>query len=890
MDELKEILFKIQKELSPFIWDYVGNFIPKNKMPKDKLGKERCHCFNHRGKGLDTGKDMQFYPESGTFHCFSCGANYNIFSLANLYENKPIEGKEFYTQNVLYLADRYGVNTHGLETYEIGTQQIKHTSLFNIMREISDYITKNCNEKFISARKITKETAILFGVGGILDSDDFTNFLKKFKKETLTELNILDEKGGLNKKVFDVTKLILTLKDVNGNPVGFSSREMIFNIGNAKKLLKAKYEYDDNVIKNITNGEKLKGLIDLNRMTSKDIDFLKKCSVVKKYNYTKTSEIFKKREVLFGFFENKSSFVTYLPVKIIESPIDVVIGHSAGIRNLIALGGTSFTEEQYSFIEKNRSIDKVSFMLDNDTAGKEATVKIINSIVDKIKNGDPITKKYFVTKYNTGSLKDLDENLNVFKTIEDFTEETTLFDFYLVEKFNNSEDDQLEIVDDFIKIITQEEVPFKRVNMVKQLYNSLQKKSEESDEDMLLTESQIHQQLEFYVNKTDEQARKIVRKEIKALEKKLPNITAKEIDFHIENFKKEISSETSILRRKKKTIFDTFDETFEYDEEKKFTEEPKNFNCGFDMFENISWTGDEMIVLLAKPHTGKTVFMSNITMNYIEKNKNSAVLYITTDDSTRKIVNNFLAIYTNLDKSFINEPKNNKKIGLLSNDPKKMEFQKIYQQAVKHITAIRKSKRLVVLQTTEGYNEFENIVAAVEEFSNDKDLKELEKLVIIDSANKIKLKGIEDDRLKIEFLSKSIKQEIAQRFSLRVMANFEVNKLDARVRVNKSKIKGSGAIEYDSDMIISLSQPLIELSKETSTYWFKQFEKDPQPILVPTIEKSKPLGAKYQSFFYKMDGTTSKLSSIEDEKEKQEIISSWIKDNSRDNKSGYRHD
>lgn len=890
MNDLKEILFKIQRDLSPFIWDYLGNFIPKDKFPKDKTGKERCYCFNHKGGGLDKGKDMQFYPESGTFHCFSCGANYNIFSLANLYENKPLDGKAFYTDNVMYLADRYGINTHGLESYEIGTQQIKHTSLYNIMSEISSYITRNHNETFLAARKIKKETAILFGVGGIKSMEDFSNFLNKFKNEHLKELNILDEKGEINKRVFDLTKLIMTFKDVNGNPVGFSSREMVFNLGNAKKLLGKKYSYDEKVLSKITTNNELKGIIDLSRFDNKDIEFLNKCSITNKYNHTKTSEIFRKSEILFGYFENKSNFINYVPVKMLESPIDVLVGHSAGMTSLLALGGTAFTKEQFDFVEKNKHIDKVAFMLDNDSAGEVATIRIIEKIVSDIKAGEFVNKKYFVTKYKIGALKDLDENLNVYKGLDEFTEEKTLFEFYLNIKIKETKEDVFETVDEFVKIILQEEIPFRRVSMVKQLYNCLKEKAEENDADILITESQINQQLEFYVNKTDEQTRKIVRKEIRSLEKKLSSISSKEIDYHIESFKKNITTETSSLRTKKKTIFDTFESTLETDEQNKYTEEPKNFNCGFDMFENISWTGDEMITLLAKPHTGKTVFMSNITMNYLNNNKNTAVLYITTDDSTRKIVNNFIAITTNLNKSFVNEPKNNKESGLVSNNARKMEIQKIYQKGSKAISDLCKCKRLIVLQTTEGYNEFENIVTAVEEFNSDKDLKDFEKLLIIDSANKIRTKGIEDERLKIEFLSKTIKQDLAQRFQMKVMANFEVGKLDARTRVNKSKIKGSGAIEYDADMIISLSQPLIELSKNTSTYWIKAGEREPQPILIPTIEKSKPTGAKYQSFFYKMDGTTSKIIPIEKEDERNKILTSWINDNSRDNKDGYRHD
>lgn len=892
MNELQEIVFKIQKELTPFIWDYVGNYIPKDKMPKDKSGKTRCHCFNHRGNGIDKDKDMQFYPETGTFHCFSCGEDYNIFKLANLYEGKPLEGKEFFTNNVLYLADRYGVNTHGLEKYEIGTQQIKHTSFFNIMAEISSYITRNCNEKFIASRKISKETAVVFGVGSIKDMGDFSNFLSKFKKENLMALSILNEKGEINTNVFDITKLIITLKDVNGNPNGFSSREMIYNISVSKNILKRKYNFDDKVLDNIKTNNDLKGLIDHGRMEEKDIEFFKKVCITNKYNYTKTSEIFRKREMVFGYIENKSMFLTNETVRVLESPIDIIVAHTAGIRNVIAVGGDSLSEEQFDFIENSREIAKVSLMLDNDKAGKDGTIKIIEKIVGKIKTGDTLNKKYYITKYNKGALKDLDENLNIFKSLDEFTTEISLFEFYLENELSTKGKEPLQVVDDFVKIMTQEENPLQRVKMVRQLYQTLEKKAKEEDVDLEITESIITQQLNFYVNKTDEQIRKIAKKEIRNFEKKIPTMTAKDISYHVEKFRKEVAAETSSIGKKKKTIFNVFGETLETDEENKYTEEPKNFNCGFDMFEGISWTGDEMIVLLAKPHTGKTLFMSNITMNYLKYNKKTAVLYITTDDNTRKIVNNFIAIHTGLDKAFVNEPKNNIKFGLVSNAKDKMDLQKRYQQGYRYISDLSKSKRLVTLQTTEGYNEFENIVSAVEEFQNDKDLRDFEKLVILDSANKVRIKGVdEDETKKIQFLSKSIKQDLAQRFGLRVIANFELTKLDTRTRVNKSKIKGSAAVEYDADMIISLSQPMIELSKITNTNWSKPGVYERQAVLVPIIEKCKPTGGQYfKPFFYKMDGSNARIFQTEDEKEYNTLFSSWLNDVSKDNKDGYRND
>lgn len=887
MENLREIVQKIQAGLTPFVWDYLSNFIPKNKLPRDKTGRERLHCFNHKGNGLDEAKDLAFYPETGTFFCHSCRATYNIFTLANLYENKPLEGKEFYTDTVLYLADRYGVNTYGLEDVQIGSQQIKNTSLYNIVSALSNYFVTHSKDNFLKARNITNEAAALFGIGGISDMKDFANFLGQFKREHLRELGILNDDDKINTMLFTDTKLILTLKDVLGNPVGFSSREMVCNLAVAKKILKTTYQFDDTVLNALDKENKLPGIINLNTMDNKHIEFFKRVAKTPKYVNSKTSIIFNKNEMLYGYYENKNKFLTHKTIKVIESPIDVAIAYSKGENNVIACGGTGFTNNHLEFLEIEGKIDKISFMFDNDSAGRNATELAAQKLVDKMKK-EKLNKKYYVTEYKTGSLKDIDDNLKIYKEIEDFSYDIKFFNYWL--KLEISRKKENEVIDDFIKIISQEEVPLTRYAMIKELFITLDDLAKVNDRVFEFTEDQLTQQLDYYVNKKSEKIQKTIKRLLNKYSKGIDKLKPEDVEQSLNVLKHEVLSEVSASTPKRKSIFDTCKNSFYLDEEEKMTETPKTFECGFDMFDNVSWTGDEMIVLIAKAHTGKTIFMSNITTGYIEKNSKTAVLYISTDDSSRKVNNNFISILTGLEKTYVNEPKNHKTAGLLSNNARAKDFYNEYRKGVRQIGKLIDEKRLTVLQTKEGYHELTNINSAIQEFATSRDLKGYEKLVIIDSANKIKVDDIDDERIKIEFLSKHIKQNLAQTNGVRIIANFEVTKLDSRTRVRKHNIKGSGAIEYDADMIITLSQPLNELSGATSTVWVKPGVSNAQPILVPTIEKSKCYGAKYQSFFYKMDGLNSRLSSVTDEKQLSRIKESWIMDNDKNNKDGYKND
>lgn len=93
---MNELIEKLKK--------YTLQYAMENGIVLEHNNFVRCLSPDHEDKN----PSMRFWEENNIFHCFSCGANYDIFSLANLLEGKPINGPEFITENVFYLAQRYG--------------------------------------------------------------------------------------------------------------------------------------------------------------------------------------------------------------------------------------------------------------------------------------------------------------------------------------------------------------------------------------------------------------------------------------------------------------------------------------------------------------------------------------------------------------------------------------------------------------------------------------------------------------------------------------------------------------------------------------------------------------------------------------------------------------
>lgn len=119
-----------------------------------------------------------------------------------------------------------------------------------------------------------------------------------------------------------------------------------------------------------------------------------------KYLNTKTTDLFKKEEILFNFFSfDKKAFTD---IYIVEGYMDVFAYKKLGIDNVVATMGTAFTESYMNLIKKYKNIKNIIISLDNDNAGREATKKMVKLLA-------PNNFSIFIISPFDNKWKDIDE-------------------------------------------------------------------------------------------------------------------------------------------------------------------------------------------------------------------------------------------------------------------------------------------------------------------------------------------------------------------------------------------------------------------------------------------------------------------------------------------------
>lgn len=99
-----------------------------------------------------------------------------------------------------------------------------------------------------------------------------------------------------------------------------------------------------------------------------------------KYTNSSNSQIFRKSEALYGLYEAKKSIINSQNAYLVEGYFDVLCLSKAGIANVVAACGTSFTKEQARMLR--HFTQKVTIMFDGDAPGREATVKAAKVALD----------------------------------------------------------------------------------------------------------------------------------------------------------------------------------------------------------------------------------------------------------------------------------------------------------------------------------------------------------------------------------------------------------------------------------------------------------------------------------------------------------------------------
>jgi DNA primase len=292
--EVSEVISQIHEKL-PVYLESLGVEINGNNMAK---------CPVHD----DTNASM--HVNGNLWHCFGCGAGGNIFTLASLMEGLPgSKDPGFFQTTVQTLADRYNIEYEYKPKHNKGPSLA--TQIKGVYRMVFNALTLEGYEKQLAERGIDPRTARMQGIGWV---DGYEFLLKAALKEY--GKYAVGKAGLFNKELYNNHRMLFTLTDIYGTPIGFSGR-----------------------VTNLSQGEDLA-----------------------KYINSPNNEAYNKGKSFYNLCRAKHYDTLYL----MEGQMDVVTAVVAGIPNSIGALSNNLAETQLKMLME---FDKIVIAFDSDKGG-----------------------------------------------------------------------------------------------------------------------------------------------------------------------------------------------------------------------------------------------------------------------------------------------------------------------------------------------------------------------------------------------------------------------------------------------------------------------------------------------------------------------------------------
>lgn len=266
-------------------------------------------------------------PEKQVFHCFGCGVGGNIFTFLMKWENIS------FPQAVRILAQKAGVSVSLNDKTTPHKQQLYHINA-RVAKFFHQQLKKNkIAQNYLYKRGFKPEVIDLFKLGWAPSSQVFLNFCKEYDlpQNKLEELGLL-KSSSHNKDSYSYFRQRITFPIFSlwGKIIGFGGR--------------------------VLDGS------------------------LPKYINSPSSPIFDKGKNLYGLHLAKETMRKSKQAILVEGYTDVINLHQEGISNTVASLGTSLTAYQARVLK--RYVDTVFFAYDQDSAGKTATIRGIDLLLE----------------------------------------------------------------------------------------------------------------------------------------------------------------------------------------------------------------------------------------------------------------------------------------------------------------------------------------------------------------------------------------------------------------------------------------------------------------------------------------------------------------------------
>ena len=356
------------------IEEVVGEFVTLKKRGSNMWGN--CPFHNEKTPSFSVN------PARNIFKCFGCGKAGD--SAKFLMEHEHLS----YWEALRYLAKKYNIKIEEKEqTAEEIMQQSLREKMFNINEFADKYFVdtlwntdegKTIGLEYFRERGYFDPIIQKFHLGySPAKWDAFTEHAKKngYSEELLEQIG-LSIKG--QKGLYDRYhgRVMFPIHNLTGHVIGFGGRILV----NDKKS--------------------------------------------PKYQNSPESEIYDKKQTLYGIYFAKNSIAKNDECILVEGYFDVLRMHQIGIENVVASSGTSLTMEQIRLVK--RYTKNITMLYDGDAAGIHAALRGTDMILSEGMNvrvvvlppeHDPDTfGKEFSVEYVSNYLKDNAKDFVRFKT------------------------------------------------------------------------------------------------------------------------------------------------------------------------------------------------------------------------------------------------------------------------------------------------------------------------------------------------------------------------------------------------------------------------------------------------------------------------------------------
>ena len=317
-DQVEEIKRKVD------IVEVIGEHVALKKSGSNYKGL--CPFHSEKSPSFMVSQELQI------FKCFGCGVGGDVYKFLMDYE------KIEFPQALKILADRAGVKLIPLKGFTSYEEKEEIYKANFIAGEFYHYLLTShklgeIGMQYLKKRGVTGESIKTFKLGFAPDSPDtLYKFLTKkrgYSAQALEKAGLIVGRGGNYYDRFR-GRIIFPLSDHYGNSLGFSGR----------------------VIKD--GGD------------------------IAKYINSPDTLVYKKGQNLYGLSQTKQAIKEKGFVVVAEGEVDLISSFQAGVKNIVAIKGSAFTQEQAELI--GRFTKDVRLALDSDFAGDAAARRGIETL------------------------------------------------------------------------------------------------------------------------------------------------------------------------------------------------------------------------------------------------------------------------------------------------------------------------------------------------------------------------------------------------------------------------------------------------------------------------------------------------------------------------------